>query len=438
MTASADPTEPKSSCFFGTVWPKILASDSDSLRRRKLAVRAGHASMAVMVMAGVLACFLAYPADYTLPERFLLSAFCAAYILWNFVGTRGVVTLVLWEEGVPPTQDIRVPKCGVTLYFLVQLTLASAVFVVADRGRIPNLLWLSLLPPVAYAVFLLNWRGIIVIALLAFGVFSASWYRWHGFELVTYAAGPFSFAVLFTIVFAMLAVYSQRSRYQVQQLAAELGEANRRLREYALQAEELSASRERNRIAREIHDSLGHYLTVANVQLQAAQTLAQTDVAGAWKAIANAQSFIQEGLQDVRHSVASLRRSPLDNKSLADALQELSTNSSSVGQAIEFQVRGTARKLSSPAELSLYRAAQEGLTNARKHSQAKQARLTLDYDTGRVAVSVEDDGIGAREDTSTEGFGLLGLRERAQLLGGQLRISTKPNSGYTLNFEIPG
>jgi signal transduction histidine kinase len=361
------------------------------------------------------------------------------YVLWNAVGTRGVVTLVLWDKGVPPPIAARVPRCGVLVYFSVQVALAGLIYWIGDRGRVPNLVWLSLLPPVAYAVFLMEWRGIALVSVLVMGILVASFCRWHNLMFAAYAGLGFSFAILFTIVFTMLAVQSEKARNEVQRLAGDLSEANRRLREYAVQAEELSANRERIRLAREIHDSLGHYLTVVNVQLEAAQALWSNNPARAKDSLAKAQTLAQEGLHDIRRSVASLRSSPLDNKSLTEALRALLAADSQTVPAPEFQVNGESRDLASPVALSLYRATQEGLTNARKHARASRVSVLLDFRSpSTVAVTVSDDGRGAAGVESSGGFGLLGLRERAQLLGGEVRVETAPGAGFKLTFEVPG
>jgi signal transduction histidine kinase len=424
--------------FWRTAWPEIGGDDPDSLRRRKLSVRVGHLAMAFLVFVAAGSTPLVFPADYPAWSLAALLAAGLGYVLWNIIGTGGLVTLVLWEGSEAPSLALRRPRCGSFVFFVVQIGLAVFIYGVSDRGRVPNLAWLVLLPPVAYAVFILEGRGIFTISLLMLATITLSIHRTHGWAFAGYAALAFSFALLFTIVFSMLAVQSEKARNEVQRLAQELGEANRRLREYAVQAEELSATRERNRIAREIHDTLGHFLTVANVQLEAARVLAPTDPAKAREAAGKAQAFVQEGLQDIRRSVAALRSSPLDNKPLAQALQELVNLANTESPAADFAVLGTPRKLASPVELSLYRAAQEGLTNARKHAHAKSLRVRLDFQIERtVALSVQDDGDGAAMGPEQSGFGLRGLRERAHLLGGTLEIQTAPNAGFLLKFEVP-
>ncbi len=425
--------------WLATAWPSIGQQDSDSLRRRKLAVRAGHVAMAIMVLITTVGAIGAAPEKFTPTSISILSVTSLFYVVWNLVGTQGIITLLLWEAAAPPPMENRGPRMGARPYFAIQIALAAAIYLMAESGHMPNLVWLALLPPVAYAVFMLEWRGITAVSLLMVGILMVNAYRWQGFTFAMYSAVAFSFAVLFTLVFTLLAVHSEKARNKVQRLASELETANRQLREYAVQAEELAVTRERNRIAREIHDSLGHYLTVVNVQIEAARVLDATDPGRAREAIAKAQAFTQEGLQDIRRSLAALRASPMDNKSLAEALQSLVAASNGAGLQTEFTRQGTPRKLASPVELSLYRAVQEGLTNARKHAGAQQVRVILDFSaTDKASVTVQDNGKGAAAETTNHGFGLLGLRERAQLLNGSLRVETQPDAGFTLKLEVPG
>jgi signal transduction histidine kinase len=425
--------------IFATAWPVLSPGDSKSLRRRKFAVRAGHLAMTMMVAFTIGTAIVVDPSNFEAANLVLLGMAGACYVLWNLLGTKGIVTLVLWEKAAPPPAETRMPRCGAPVYFAVQIALAGLVYLTLDHGHTPNLIWLVLLPPVAYAVFLMEWRGITLVALFMIVFLATSTHLWQGPTYAVFAALAFSFAVLFTIVFSLLAVHSEKSRNEVQRLAATLEAANQRLREYAVQAEELAVTRERNRIAREIHDSLGHYLTVVNVQIEAARAVESSNPAQASEAIAKAQAFTREGLQDIRRSLASLRASPLDNKLLSDAVQELVATCNATSLTAEYELRGTPRQLASPAELSLYRATQEGLTNVCKHSQASRVRVVLSFEApDKTFVTVQDNGAGANLERVSGGFGLLGLRERAQLLGGTVQVESLPNAGFTLKMEVPG
>jgi len=396
--------------------------------------------MAVLVGAAVLGTIIADFGRLAAAHLAGLVATALAYIVWNLVGTRGAVGLLLWEGERPPPLAVRLPWGGAGLYFGVQLALAGTVYWLGDRGRVPNLIWLALLPPVAYSVFLLERPGITAVTLLTLGLFLLSAVRWHGWAGVRHELSAFAFALLFTLVFTLLIVSAEKARHQVQGLAGKLSAANLKLREYAVQAEELAVTRERNRLAREIHDSLGHYLTVVNVQIQAAQAVRTGDPARSNAALEKARALTLEGLREIRGSIATLRASPLDNRLLAEALEVVVEEHRTAGLDCRLTVLGSPRPMAPAAALTLYRAGQEGLTNVQKHARASRAGLVLDFRSpDKVSLQVADDGVGAPAGADAPaGFGLLGLRERSQLLGGRVRVTNSPGAGFALDVEVPG
>ena len=439
--SSTPPTQSGLKQLLATAWPAVANTDSKLERRKKLAIRAGHLAMFIMVLAVVIADVATEFRRFSAGRVWTLLLTSLAYFGWCTYGTRGVVQLALWNQNEPPPpRSDRLPHWGVVPYFAVQLALAGLIYTLCEPGQTPSPVWLVLLPPVAYSVFLLERLGVTLVSATTLAVFMANMVESHGWPAVPYALLAFSFAVLFTLVFTMLAVSSERARGNVQRLAGELGEANRKLREYAVQVEELAATRERNRLAREIHDSLGHYLTVVNVQLEASRALRERDPLGAQQALDKAQNLTQEGLREIRRSVATLRSSPLANKPIATALQELVAESQPGGLATRLEVLGLPRPLTPQAELTLYRAGQEGLTNVRKHARASTAFMVLDFQSpGSVTFRISDDGVGADNNgAATAGFGLLGLRERVQLLGGRLSVESAPSKGFHLEVVVPG
>jgi signal transduction histidine kinase len=214
-----------------------------------------------------------------------------------------------------------------------------------------------------------------------------------------------------------------------------LAEANQLLRDHASQVEELATTKERNRLAREIHDSVGHYLTVVNVQIGAARTMLDQDRSRALEHLATAQSLTQEGLAEVRHSVAALRASPTESRPLPEALTSLVDQWRAAGLNASFRQSGTVRTLRPQSNLTLYRAGQEALTNVAKHANATIVSVRLNYVEDRTRLTIEDNGVGATD--SEGGFGLLGIRERVQLLNGSVRVSTDAGKGFILEVEVP-
>lgn len=314
------------------------------------------------------------------------------------------------------------------VYFALQISFATILIFLAQSPAI----MIAMLPLAGQSVVVLPRR-------LMLGVCVTMWLALVVPMLIS--AGPGAAAVLgmfflagivFVVVITQLAVKEQRARAEVERLLSELKDANDKLREYANQVEEVATLTERNRLAREIHDSLGHYLTVVIVQIEAATAVMETDRERSLDGLRKAQALAQKGLAEVRRSITALR-SP---HSLIESLTTLFEECRVSGVSAEFQLIGTPRKLSPSAELTLYRAGQEGLTNVRKHSRANTATVTLDYSGDQVWLVVRDDGIGSNQ--PEKGFGLVGVNERVQLLGGEVRITTAPDKGFSLEVGLPG
>ncbi|GGI48075.1 signal transduction histidine kinase [Agromyces flavus] len=233
---------------------------------------------------------------------------------------------------------------------------------------------------------------------------------------------------VFTLIVTELLVREQTAR-------AALADANEQLRGYTAQAEQLAAIRERNRLARDIHDGVGHHLTVVQMQLEAARAVlgtAERERIDAMLAAAQEQSG--QALAEVRRSVAALRD---ERPRLEDALRTLVSEATAAGAPAELEIRGEVRPVRAEVDESLFRAAQEGLTNVRKHAHASRTSVVLDFRAeDRIRLEVHDDGRGVPE-TPGDGFGLTGLRERMANLGGRLTLDSDGATGSTLAVEVP-
>ncbi len=233
---------------------------------------------------------------------------------------------------------------------------------------------------------------------------------------------------VFIIAFTELARREQEARKELQK-------ANAQLAEYATQVEQLATMRERNRLAREVHDTLGHYLTVINVQLEVVTKLIDSNPARAREAAAKAKQLASEGLGEIRRSVAALRPSPLEDKPLPDAIRGLIETSRDTGLMVTFEQSGAAQALSSEMETVLYRAAQESLTNIRKHAHASAANVRLTYDPDTISLRVRDNGIGRKGDE--DNVGLSALRERVTALNGVVLAENHLEGGFVLEVTLP-
>jgi signal transduction histidine kinase len=319
-------------------------------------------------------------------------------------------------------RDSRALAAG---YLAVQLGLGYATFVLS-AAAVGAVLLLVVLVSQSVLLLPLPWVAVLV-AVLPLVHLGMAWEDGLREGLGTFTAGVFAAALTY------LHVREQRAR-------GALAQAHRQLQEYAVRAERLAATQERNRVARDIHDGLGHALTVVQMQVKAARAVLGVDPAKADAVLAKAQRQAEEALVEIRRSVAALRE-PL-SVPLPDALRELADEMSAAGVPTGVEVRGPARGLAAEAEESLFRAAQEGLTNVRKHAQATTAELRLDYSRpAAVRLEVRDDGTGlvaASQPAAETGYGLVGVRERAAHLGGLMSVESAPGRGLTLRVEVPG
>lgn len=303
-------------------------------------------------------------------------------------------------------------------YVVVALALASVVFALAPN--VGATLFLVVLVSQCVLLLPLPWT-IVVIAMVPMVHVGMSW--WDGLRE--------GLGTLVAVVFA--AVVTELLRRE-QETRRALAAAHEQLRDYALQAERLATAQERNRVARDIHDGLGHALTVVQMQVKAARAVLPSESA-ADPVLAKAQQQAEAALAEVRRSVRALREPRLDPP-LPEALKTLAEETSAAGVPTRLAVHGTARPLPDDTREALFRAAQEGLTNARKHAAAEHIDLTLDYADAAVSLEVRDDG-AAGGAPAPDGFGLVGLRERAAHVGGRLHAGAVDGRGWVLRMEVP-
>lgn len=244
--------------------------------------------------------------------------------------------------------------------------------------------------------------------------------------------GLFVLSTIFVMTTATALLHEKTSRAKAEQLLLELKQSQRQL-------EELAATRERNRLARDIHDSLGHYLTVINIQMGKAKAFREKNPAASEQALEDAKRLANEALQDVRESVKSLRTSQ-ELFSLQKSLPLLIANLQSEKLTIDFEVSGSEATFSKQSLMVLYRVAQEGLTNVQRHSSSSWARVALKFTPKQVELIIEDKGKGfdvqGLADNPHVGYGLCGLQERLEMVGGEFNLDSQPGAGTRLTAII--
>ena len=258
-------------------------------------------------------------------------------------------------------------------------------------------------------------------------------------------------------IFTLLGQKTEEQNQARKGMIAELAEANQRLEDMIaentglhaqllVQAREAGAGDERQRLAREIHDTLAQGLTGIITQLEAAQQTGSESERE--RRITDAKRLARDSLAEARRSVQALRPQALEDARLPEALaSEVARWSATSGVAAEIETTGEVRPLHPEVEVTLLRVAQEALANVAKHARASRAGVTLSYMGDVITLDVRDDGAGfAGADTSPDagpgasaggGFGLIAMRQRVQRLAGQLEVESEPGAGTAISASVP-
>jgi signal transduction histidine kinase len=235
-------------------------------------------------------------------------------------------------------------------------------------------------------------------------------------------------------VFVFMLVNALMSEYRSRQ---ELGTVNKQLRKYALLIEDRAMLQERNRIAREIHDSIGHSLTAQNIQLANALMYLRSNLERSETFLTEAKKLGSHALQDVRHSVTTLRADPLKGKILKVAIAELIKDLQDRTEICFYYHSDIPDRLPNEITSSVYRIVQEALTNMIKHSEATGVKVYLQLVANYLEVQVEDNGTGFNPQENTTGFGIQGMRERTSALQGKFNLTSFPGKGCQVITTIP-
>ena len=245
-------------------------------------------------------------------------------------------------------------------------------------------------------------------------------------------------AVNFLLVGYFISTLMRRLRDQ----NTSLEQVNAKLLHYTMTLEHLAVSQERNRLARELHDTLAHTLSALSVQLETAKAYFDVDLATARNLIDTSLQQTRSGLAETRIALKALRACPLDNLGLLAVLRKMSEEVADRGK-IKLHIllpSESAILLSPDVEQTIYRIAQESLANVGHHANAGNLTVKLSIDDDRISLIICDDGIGFNVEKAEDPghFGLLGMRERAQLTGGHLAISSSLGQGTTVQFTKRG
>ncbi len=318
-------------------------------------------------------------------------------------------------------------------YLLVALGVGLTVPLVLLHGEFAATIFFDI-GIIAFAID--GWPGAVPVTLLA-----ALWLSVTGVPLSSsipqIAGDVIAVASTTALVYSLAAV--QKQTVERDRLIAELREAHQQLRLSTAREVDLAALRERNRLAREMHDSLGHALVLIAIKIEAAQRLQAVDPYRAAMEWEGTKALVRATMRDLRSSLAGLRPPVLEEQPFSAALRDLAYDlgrRSAICAIVT--IPDEADALSREMQETLYRVAQEALANVDKHAKAGRVTLTLDLRGDAALLEVVDDGIGLETAPRSEsgGYGVLGMRERVETLGGVLTVGPA-DAGTVLRARIP-
>lgn len=326
------------------------------------------------------------------------------------------------------------------LYVGIQFFLIFLTAIARSRTmRIFPFLYLIL---VIRSCLLFKLPGRLVVTILSFALFLLSLLlRFNRFNASPAIAERLRFILIgYGLLFGLSLVFVlllMNAAIAERQSSEKLAIALEQLRQYALRIEDQATLQERNRIAREIHDSLGHSLTALNLQLETALKLGRSQPEKAQTFLALAKQLAAQALREVRQSVSTMRSEALLGQSLPEAITTLTKQFQGSTGVLPICTINLARPLPSEINTAVYRILQESLTNIAKYARATEVKIKLTTTTTELDLSIQDNGKGFNSNQNTTGFGLQSMRDRTMALGGKFNIDSSPLSGCRIAVKIP-
>ena len=339
---------------------------------------------------------------------------------WCFLGAGFFVLLFLeWLESRYHPKQLNLPM-RLTL-LAVRIFCITAIFRVNVTDTSPAISALLI-----YTIYF--YFGLFPVLLVFAGISGL-----YVFNPALFQAGFISeiAIMIYMFLFAIVIKHDDRTRLRNLDLYQEL-------ETYAGNTASIAKQDERNRISRELHDTLGHYLVGMNIQLQKAAAYREIDLEESYLAVEKAREASSDAMRELRQTLSNLR----EMEETYDFKQEIEKMLSAVKEnnlEVNFVYNGNPDGYSELVLTTLQRAVQEGLTNVQKHSQATQVDLRIDFTRREASLLLEDNGVGfSNRDREKDGhYGLNGLEERIDLVGGKIRIQSRKDKGTKIKINIP-
>jgi len=275
---------------------------------------------------------------------------------------------------------------------------------------------------------------IYILSLLLYDIVVASWPG----MVAPQAFFAFGLVIFRSLFYIMIGYSISRLVDGQRQQQIHLEQANRQLVRYAGTLEQLAISQERNRLARELHDTLAHSLSGLAVQLEGIRSLWDSQADTAQSMLDQALSTTRQGLTETRRALQALRASPLEDLGLGLALRNLAESAAArAGCKLDVSIVEPLPRLPSDVEQGFYRIAQEALENAVRHAHASTFSVHLDCLNEKTVLVIQDDGLGFEDisNESDEKYGLRGMRERAQMLQAHFIVESQSDHGTMIRIE---
>ncbi len=242
------------------------------------------------------------------------------------------------------------------------------------------------------------------------------------------------------ILFFFLAISMLQAKIRENKIYIELNnqlkEANKKLESYAQESMQNAKMKERNRLAREIHDILGHSLTSIATGLEAVLELLEVNFDVAKSQLIKIQEIAKKGLVDVRRSVKELKIDSIEKYALIPAVEKLIEEVNQFqGTKVTFSLEGNVMKMNGDEEQTIYRVVQESITNAIRHGRAQHIEVKFSFEYYQLNIVIKDDGIGCS--AIQKGFGLMHMEERIRMLDGTVEFDSLEGKGFTTKLLIP-
>lgn len=321
------------------------------------------------------------------------------------------------------------------LYIAGQGIIAFAVVELAGNIGMIYALYMALIGESIGILGLTRWGALATLYFLALSL--VNFIHFTGPETALFWVAGTIPTVIFVGLYVSLYQRQMEARQKAQTLASELAAANRQLSEYATRVEDLTIAAERERMARELHDTLSQGLAGLILQLEAADAqLGRQNSEKARQIIAQAMQKAREALAEARRVISDLRENDLGE--LGDSLRrEVDRFQAATGLPCAFHAEQTPH-LPDTVKETILRTVSEALTNIARHAQASEAAVTLTVKEQTLTISIHDNGIGFDPQNIPSGhYGLLGIRERIRLISGQLTLNSAPGKGTILTFHVP-